>query len=215
MVLRLTLLLRSIAVPFVLAVLAMLMAAAPAMASNYFSASQVSSSDLSAFTKWVSLLPRFEYEQSSIDEQCDDDSCDSRRWEKMLKEQEGKTVRQQMRAVNDFFNAVKYIEDTDNWGLDDYWATPYEFMARGGDCEDYAIAKYISLKRLGVPEKHMRIVIVQDYNLNGTVHAILEVKVDGKPYILDNQATRVIAESKIYHYQPVYAINEKAWWAYQ
>jgi predicted transglutaminase-like cysteine proteinase len=87
-------------------------------------------------------------------------------------------------------------------------------MKRGGDCDDYSIAKYISLKRLGVPESNMRIIILQDNNLGGIMHAVLEVKVGGKPYLLDNQAKAVTAEEDIFHYRPIYAINRTAWWTY-
>jgi predicted transglutaminase-like cysteine proteinase len=178
------------------------------------SGAQVSSSDLSAFTKWAGVLARYDEQKETADADCKDDSCNSRQWEKMLAEAKGKPVQKQMQLVNDFFNKFTYINDPDNGGGEDYWATPYEFMARGGDCEDYAIAKYISLKRLGVDESHMRIMIVQDFNLNGEMHAILEVKDKEQAFILDNQAAQIIAEKKIYHYQPLYAINEQLWWAY-
>ena len=88
-------------------------------------------------------------------------------------------------------------------------------MKRGGDCEDYSITKYISLKRLGVPETAMRIVILQDNNLGGIMHAVLHVRVSGKNYILDNQSSSVTAEEDIFHYRPIYAINRSAWWTYQ
>jgi predicted transglutaminase-like cysteine proteinase len=186
-----------------------------ASATSVFATKQVSSNDLTAFTKWTSVMPRYEYEKTMIDNECVDDSCNSRRWEALLKSLKNKPVREQMQAVNKFFNAFPYIEDIDNWGVEDYWNTPYELMDHGGDCEDYAIAKYISLLRLGMPEKNMRLMIVSDLNLNGELHAILEVKVKGITYILDNQAQEVIAENDIYHYHPIYAINATTWWAYE
>ena len=49
-----------------------------------------------------------------------------------------------LEKVNDFFNSVKYSDDKDIYGINDYWASPYEFLARDrGDCEDYAIAKFL------------------------------------------------------------------------
>lgn len=190
---------------------------AHAITQPFFARQQVSSSDLSAFTKWTDLLPRYDEEQAEALEECDEDAetpCMAEQWEALIKKLDGQSRQKQMQAINRFFNQVTYINDIDNWGTDDYWATPHEFMRRGGDCEDYAIAKYISLKRLGWDEQDMRIMIVQDQNLNGQMHAILEVKLGGMAYILDNQATQVIRAAKIYHYQPIYAINETAWWAY-
>ncbi len=191
--------------------------ASASRAYSYFAhTSVVSSDDLSAFTKWTALEPRYEREKATAESDCvEGKRCLPREWEALLKKLEGEPVAKQMQAVNDFFNAIPYVEDIDNYGVQDYWATPYEFMARGGDCEDYAIAKYFSLRRLGVPARDMRVVIVQDWNLNGEMHAVLEVKQKGTAYLLDNQAARVIAESNIYHYQPLYAINEQNWWAYQ
>jgi len=124
-------------------------------------------------------------------------------------------VEEQISAVNSFFNAMKYVSDSDNYGVSDRWNTPYELMERGGDCEDYAIAKYISLKRLGVSEDALRILIVKDGKLDGTIHAILETSAGDVPEILDNQNKAVVPVASVFHYQPVFAINENKWWAYK
>lgn len=189
----------------------------PAMAvsSPFLIRKTVTNHDLTPFTKWTSLMPRYYEQKDDSDAACKDgEECEGKDWETMLSGLQGKSNMAKMVAVNAFFNKVPYIEDKQNFGADDYWQTPYEMMKRGGDCEDYAIAKYISLKRLGVAESNMRILIVQDSNLGGIMHAVLEVKMGGVAYILDNQAQQVIAANRIYHYNPIYAINEAAWWAY-
>jgi predicted transglutaminase-like cysteine proteinase len=184
-----------------------------AMQSPFLSAQQARHEDLSAFTKWTSVLARYNAQRATM--KCKDESCPEAKWEAMIAEQKGKSTMAQIEAVNDFFNAVTYIEDNANYGVEDYWATPYEFMQRGGDCEDYAIAKYLTLKRLGIPESVMRIVILQDNNLGGIMHAVLEVRQGDKRLLLDNQAKEVVDESTIYHYRPIYALNGTAWWTYQ
>jgi len=63
-----------------------------------------------------------------------------------------------------------------------------------------------------VPTDDMRIEIVQDLNLGGIIHAILIVFEDGKVYVLDNQIKQVMLAVDIYHYKPIYSINEKHWW---
>ena len=196
---------------------AILLSALPAFAgtNNLLSGNQVGSSDLTAFTKWTSVLPRYEQQHAAAADKCIGEGCLNQKWEALLTELDGKPVDEQMEAVNKFFNAMKYISDQDNYGVADYWNTPYELMARGGDCEDYAIAKYISLKRLGVAETDMRILIVHDQSLNGELHAILEVKTAEGAVILDNQAKEVLPVAQVNHYQPVYAINESKWWAYR
>jgi predicted transglutaminase-like cysteine proteinase len=61
----------------------------------------------------------------------------------------------------------------------------------------------------------MRIIIVQDFNLGGIIHAILGVYGDNDElFILDNQIDQVMPAMKIYHYRPIYSVNEDWWWAY-
>lgn len=180
-----------------------------AVSNPFFTTRTTSFTDLSAFTKWTSVMPRYERQAK------EPRTADAKRWDALLETLKGKPLATQMKEVNDFFNGFAYIEDRDNYGVEDYWATPYELMKRGGDCDDYAIAKYISLKRLGVPEASMRIMIVQDNNLNGIMHAVLEVRAGSARYLLDNQVKSVVDQQNIFHYRPIYAINHQNWWAYQ
>jgi len=113
-------------------------------------------------------------------------------------------------------NKAKYVQDKNNWGKNDYWATPQEFMARFGDCEDYAIIKYLSLRMLGWKDEDLRVVAVKDLNLK-VGHAVLVVYMTTKsgkriPLVLDNQIKDVVKASSIRHYQPVFSINQKNWW---
>jgi predicted transglutaminase-like cysteine proteinase len=188
---------------------------AHAVTNPFLAGQQVDSSDISPFTKWTALMPRYEMQVSANTDTCIGNGCINQKWEALITQLEGKPVKTQLDAVNRFFNAIKYVSDEDNYGVADYWQTPYELMERGGDCEDYAIAKYITLKRLGVPESAMRIIVVRDAKLNGTIHAVLEVTDSNADYILDNQIKSVVSAAKIFHYQPVFAINEAKWWAYK
>ena len=199
-----------------LALVIMLFSASSAMAltNPLLSPRQTSSSDLSPFTKWTSVLSRYESQVAESEGKCIGRGCLNQKWEALLSELEGKDVSTQVAEVNRFFNGITYVADQKNYGSSDYWQTPYEMFERGGDCEDYAIAKYISLKRLGVSESDMRILVVRDQSLGGIIHAILEVDVDGEAKILDNQAKVVKPVASIYRYNPVFAINESQWWAY-
>jgi len=185
-------------------------------ATNPFLASQQSdSSDISAFTKWTGLAPRYEAQRAAAATECIGKACLNKQWEQLLGDLEHASIYQQMKAINQFFNRMDYVADQDNYGVSDYWQTPYELMERGGDCEDYAVAKYLSLRRLGVPEKDLRIIVVRDEKLGGTIHAVLEVKVNGIVNILDNQNKSVLSVSNVYHYKPMFAINESKWWSYK
>ena len=163
-------------------------------------------------------MGRYTKEKSKLGKgSCDDkkfNKCHYDEWTKFLDSLKGKDKLAQLKAVNKQMNKAKYIIDKTNWGKKDYWATPGEFMARFGDCEDYAIAKFMSLKRLGFDAKTLRVVAVKDMNLK-VGHAILVVFLKDKPYVLDNQVKIVVEARKIRHYRPVFSINEKAWWRHR
>ena len=114
-------------------------------------------------------------------------------------------------GVNKMMNKKPYIVDSKLWGQSDYWATPVEFMAKGGDCEDYAIAKYTALRALGVPDERLRVAIVQDLKKN-IPHAVLIVYTDEGPYALDNQSQSLVDGSHLKRYKPIFSINRQAWW---
>jgi len=200
---------------------ALLAAPAAVSAGNLFGWSETVNRNLAPFTKWNGMLERyFEEAQKDFDRKskarggCGAFSfnrCHHKRWQELVAKLEGKDLRSQLKAVNRHMNDVRYIVDPRNWGVPDYWATPAQFLERDGDCEDYAIAKYLTLKRLGVPVDRMRIVVVQDNNLR-VAHAVLAVYDGDEILILDNQISRVVSHTRIRHYQPIFSINENAWW---
>jgi predicted transglutaminase-like cysteine proteinase len=134
-------------------------------------------------------------------------------WQKLSSELQGKPALEQLRAVTKFFNTWPYRLDKDNYGVEDYWAAPLEFVKNSGDCEDYSIIKYYALRRLGYDPNNMRIVAVQDTILK-LGHAILAVYVDGRVYILDNQTSGVFEDSRYPQYVPQYSVNEFFKWAH-
>jgi len=182
---------------------------------SYFNSEEVKSTNLRAFKKWTGAQTRYAKEQAASKiGKCGAEKstkCNFDKWLKFLDGLKGKDVVSQIRAVNDYMNRAPYIVDPVNWGVKDYWATPGEFMSKFGDCEDYAIAKYMSLVTLGYNEDDMRIVAVKDLNLK-IGHAVLMVYYKGKPYVLDNQIKQVVPAKTIKHYLPVFSINKTAWW---
>ncbi len=145
--------------------------------------------------------------------------CNRGAWDVFVKDQKalisaGQTIDVTLQAVNDFMNKTRYIIDPINWGIKDFWATLDEFMMKDGDCEDYAISKYVTLKRLGIHMDTMRLVVLQDENLRAA-HAVLAVYTDDSAYIMDNQVNDVVPHEQILHYRPVYSLNENGWWLHQ
>jgi predicted transglutaminase-like cysteine proteinase len=103
------------------------------------------------------------------------------------------------------------VLDIVNYGVENYWATPREFAINDGDCKDYAIAKYFTLRKLGWREDDLRIVVLQDMNLD-EAHAITVAYSDNTAYVLDNLLGQVVRAAIIHHYHPFYSINETGWW---
>lgn len=171
-----------------------------------FGSGERRSADLSAFTKWAQVFDRFDRDAKSAS-----GSKILADWKNDIEPLRGLPLEDMAERVNTLMNKIKYISDNRNWGRSDYWATPVEFMTRGGDCEDFAIAKYASLRALGVPEDRLRLAIVKDLE-KGIPHAILIVYTDNGAMVLDNQIKTMRKASSIRHYKPIFSINRRAWW---
>jgi predicted transglutaminase-like cysteine proteinase len=163
---------------------------------DLFGSKEIQSEDISAFKKWTDVLGRLDTISFN---------------ESQITQFQNMPLAAKVAAVNDFVNRVEYIEDKDNFGKSDYWASPTEFFARGGDCEDFAIAKYSLLKTLGVAEDRMRLAIVQD-TVKDIPHAILIVYTDTGAMVMDNQIKTARFIDDIDHYKPIYSINANGWW---
>lgn len=200
--------------------LALMPAAAPAVEADYprlFGTAETRSDNLRPFTKWTVMLERYTKEKTLEVAPCAQLGalkCRPKVWRDYLATLAGKPRRQQVDLVHAYMNQRAYIEDLPNYGVPDYWATPREFLGKDGDCEDYAIAKYMSLRTLGFSDADLRLVVVQDLNL-GVPHAVLIVYLDGQALLLDNQIKMVVDQAKVRHYRPYYSINEKSWWLHK
>lgn len=170
-------------------------------------------SNLDLFPQWLLVLER--HRKKLLDKsRCtatDKEECHIEDWLAFIESIKSLPELEQIHKVNEYANSIPYVLDKDNYDIDDYWATPNEFLRRNGDCEDYAITKMLSLKELGIDVSRMRVVVVQDTNLR-IPHAVMSIDRGGETLILDNQIKEVISDKYIYHYVPVYSINERSWW---
>jgi predicted transglutaminase-like cysteine proteinase len=119
-----------------------------------------------------------------------------------------------LKVVNGFFNQVPYFTDDQHWGVADYWATPTEMLGSfGGDCEDYSIGKYLSLKESGIPIEKLRITYVRALKL-GESHMVLAYypTPDAEPLILDNLTNDIKPASQRPDLEPVYSFNDDDLW---
>lgn len=189
-------------------------AAAPApFPDNLFGYQQSLQSGTAIFGQWVQALER--HVLMDVPEgDCEAprlNRCHLKNWLTFLDTLRALPAAEQLDAVNRYANRKDYVLDIDNYGVEDYWAIPKEFLYNNGDCEDYAITKLFSLRWLGYDPERLRIVVLQDTNLR-IPHAVLAVADHDDILILDNQIQEVISHRKIVHYAPVYSINESHWW---
>lgn len=139
-------------------------------------------------------------------------------WDTMIESSKNETVLNKIKNVNDFFNQLTYKTDQSHWKQKDYWATPFEFMGSGaGDCEDYAIAKYFSLIKLGIPDDKLRITYVTYKKRNTSyeeAHMVLTYyhKAGAEPVVLDNIDKTLQLGSSRTDLSPIYSFNATGLW---
>ncbi len=183
-----------------------------------FNTKEIQSNNLKKFKKWQGMLERYTAEEPDELNKCtlsESNKCAITKWRIFLNKVAKKESKiEQIGLVNKYLNRHIYTIDPINYNEKDYWATPKQFVNRNGDCEDYAISKYISLLHLGFSKDSMRIVVLQYLNLN-VPHAILFVYLDDKALVLDNQISSVIEADRIKHYKPIFSINEDSWWLHR
>ena len=136
-------------------------------------------------------------------------------WQYLLASQKQIGELEQLNVVNRFFNKqVRYVEDIDLWHEVDYWETPIEALWKGaGDCEDYAIAKYFSLRHLGVPSEKLRIRYVKALTQN-RAHMVLTYysTPEAVPLVLDILIDAIKPASQRTDLLPVYSFNAEGLW---
>lgn len=135
-------------------------------------------------------------------------------WQRLMSESKNLTEVDKLTAVNRFFNQMRFVTDLQHWGQNDFWATPVEFLASGGgDCEDFSIAKYFTLRELGVADSKLRITYVKAIELNQPHMVLSYFPSPGKePLILDNLKVEIKPASTRKDLVPVYNFNGDGLW---
>ena len=135
-------------------------------------------------------------------------------WRRLVDESTSLSIVDQLTQVNNFFNQMDFVDDITLWGKEDYWATPIEFLGmQAGDCEDFTIAKYFTLRELGVPDEQLRLVYVKSLTLNQH-HMVLAYyhKPTSIPVLLDNLDKELKPASKRNDLLPIYSFNAENLW---
>ena len=151
-------------------------------------------------------------------------SVDAAQWRELLKQAKNAPETQKLRLINGFFNHWRPMDDAAAWNVPEYWAAPGEFIRnRGGDCEDYAIAKYFALRYLGFPPERLRLTTIRQVSADGKpvplLHAVLVAQSAGNWFVLDNNARPRISIMPHTQYKgrfvPLFSMNELGAWKHR
>jgi len=121
---------------------------------------------------------------------------------------------ERLQLANGFFNRARFTTDAEIWQREDYWATPIEFLIEdAGDCEEFAIAKYFTLTRMGIADSALRVTYVKALTLDQP-HMVLAwyETPAADPLILDNIEPRILPASQRSDLIPVYSFNGSDLW---
>ncbi|MEZ5625915.1 MAG: transglutaminase-like cysteine peptidase [Rhodocyclaceae bacterium] len=142
-------------------------------------------------------------------------------WRAALSQMQDKPEAEQLREANDFFNRqVQFLDDSVVWQQKDYWATPLETLAkRAGDCEDFVIAKYLSLRQLGIADEKLRLIYVRA-RIGGERSSLTQAHMvlgyfetpTSEPLVLDNLVGDIQPASRRTDLFPVFSFNSSGLW---
>ena len=156
----------------------------------------------------LSELPKLAKCQANLDE-C---TSSSRKFAEIVKEAESQEGLGKVALINAVINAlIDYEPDRNQWGVADQWTAPFinkkgAFETGHGDCEDYALAKYVALRQAGVRSEDVRMVLVHDYAVR-VDHAILAVRYDNRWLILDNRWDKLVEDKELTQFKPLAIID--------
>ncbi|MCB1917975.1 MAG: transglutaminase-like cysteine peptidase [Rhodocyclaceae bacterium] len=142
-------------------------------------------------------------------------------WLELIESARGLDEQRQLALVNDFFNRrIRFDEDIRLWQQPDYWATPLETIGIGaGDCEDFSVAKYMTLKALGLPVSKMRLIYVRA-RLGGPPGGVVQAHMvlgyyatpTAEPLVLDNLVGEIRPAARRPDLFPIFSFNGEGLW---
>lgn len=136
-------------------------------------------------------------------------------WRDLIVEGSSESDWDRIHLANQFFNRqVAYRSDQEHWGKTDYWATPVETLGTGaGDCEDYALAKYFTLRAMGVADDKLRLMYVRALSINEPHMVLVYFETpEAMPYVLDNMVNDIQLAQYRTDLRPIYSFNASGLW---
>jgi len=181
---------------------------------SIFGTEEIFTPGIDRFYKWAGMLERWHEAKAEAVSFCapgERERCMPQEWLRLVALLRPLDLRAKLTTVNALINRYPYTASETNWHEANHWETPFEFLTRSGQCQDYAITKYLLLRAADVPDDVMRLVVLRD-DRQGADHAVLVVYVNGEALLLDNQLSEVTPTERIAYYRPYYSINESGWW---
>jgi len=142
-------------------------------------------------------------------------------WRRLIAEAADADEIEKLARVNTFFNRrIRFEDDIAVWSVQDHWASPLELMGKGaGDCEDFSIAKYMSLRLLGVPAERLRLIYVRA-QIGGARSGISQAHMvvgyfptpTDEPLVLDNLINDIRPAARRPDLFPVFSFNSEGLW---
>ena len=164
------------------------------------------------WTKWRKVLAEIHTEAVVLNTcRGDAEDCPSpvaKRYAGMIEQAQKHEGRARLEYINRAVNsAIHYVSDIAQHGVPDLWTAPLATLAAGrGDCEDYALAKYVALREAGTPAENLRFVLVRD-NAVRMDHAVLAARHDGRWLILDNRRAALLEQGDTRAFTPLFALD--------
>lgn len=130
-----------------------------------------------------------------------------------------KSDKEKLIGVNTFFDKhIDYALDAEVFNKHDYWATLGELIGHSkGDCEDFAIAKYVALLHLGIDRNKLRLIYVKAKIGRSRItqaHMVLGYydMPSSDPLVLDSLVSSVLPGSQRTDLVPVFSFNDSGIW---
>lgn len=192
---------------------AALSAALTAAASGPFGRPAIQLTGGPVMDKWTGLARKLEDERVQI-ALCDGDrdhcvSPAALRFLSIVDQARARDGRARLGEINRAINlAIRPASDLAQYGEIDVWSSPLATFARGaGDCEDYAIAKYVALRQSSIAASDLRIVIIRDTR-RGEDHAVAAARLDGHWLVLDNERMAMIEDVDARNIRPLFVLDD-------
>jgi predicted transglutaminase-like cysteine proteinase len=181
------------------------------VAAEPFGLAAVPAASGDVLTKWNGVETKIRAENEILS-RCRDhaDLCPpaARNFLAIIEQGRAQSGRARIGVINRAINlAIEPMSDLAQWGVPDRWSPPLETFTTGrGDCEDYAIAKYVALTAAGIAAEDVKLVIVRNTAANED-HAVVAVRLDGNWIVLDNRWLTLVADSEMPQAAPRFVLD--------